>query len=126
VGNRAAFEALPQAFADFPLGRLTAKTIRVLRDRRADLPEAADGRVKAIRRVFAWDELVATNPARDVAYKRRPTQGHHTWTEDELRQVFVAQKGRNRKPVTVENQGDPTPFIRKFQTPYDQLTDSMP
>ena len=76
-------------FADFPLNRLTAKGIRVLRDRKAHLPEAANGRVKAIRRVFAWAveaEHVTTNPARDVSYKRRVTEGHHAWTEEEIAQ----------------------------------------
>jgi integrase len=135
-----------ETFADFPLARLSAKAIRVLRDRKANLPEAANGRVKALRRMFAWAmeaDLVAFNPARDVAYKRRPTEGHHSWTEEEIAQFeachpigskarlalsllaytgvrrsdvvllgrqhvrngwfkFVAQKGRNRKPVTVE------------------------
>lgn len=135
-----------ETFADFPLSRLTSKAIRVLRDRKAHLPESANGRVKAIRRVFAWaieDEIVSTNPARDVAYKHRPTEGHHTWTEEEISQFearhpigtkahlalallaytgarrsdivllgrqhmrqgwlkFVAQKGRNRRPVTIE------------------------
>lgn len=133
-------------FVDFPLSRLTSKAVRVLRDRKADLPEAANGRVKAVRRMFAWAmeaELVTNNPARDVAYIRRPTQGHHSWTEEEMAQFearhplgtrarlafsllvytgvrrsdvvllgrqhvrdgwlkFIAQKGRHRKPVTVE------------------------
>jgi integrase len=76
-------------FAEFPIHRLTAKAIRVLRDRKADLPEAANGRVKAIRRLFAWAieaEYVTTNPARDVSYKRRVTEGHHAWTEEEIAQ----------------------------------------
>ena len=135
-----------ETFANFPLNRMTGKAIRVLRDRKADFPEGANNRVKAVRRMFAWAieaELVASNPARDVAYKRRATEGHHTWTEEEIAQFeakhpvgskarlalallmytgvrrsdvvllgrqhvrkgwlkFTAQKGRNRKPVTVE------------------------
>jgi integrase len=135
-----------ELFGDFPLNRLTAKAIRVLRDRKADLPEAANGRVKAIRRLFAWAmeaEHITTNPARDVSYKRRVTEGHHPWTEEEIAQFearhavgskarlalallaytgvrrsdvvslgrqhirqgwlkFIAQKGRHRKPVTIE------------------------
>lgn len=135
-----------QIFADFPLSRMTAKAIRVLRDRKENYPEAANNRVKAIRRMFAWAleaELVTENPARDVSYKRRASEGHHTWTEDEIAQFearhalgskarlalslliytgvrrsdvvllgrqhiregwlkFTAQKGRRRKPVTVE------------------------
>ena len=135
-----------ETFADFPLNKLSAKAIRVLRDRKATLPEAANGRVKAIRRMYAWAteaDLVTGNPAREVAYKRRPTEGHHAWSEEEIAQFearhpvgsrarlalallaytgvrrsdvvllgrqhvrqgwlkFTAQKGRNRKPVTVE------------------------
>jgi integrase len=52
-------------------------------------PEAANNRVKAIRRMFAWAveaELLISNPARDVAYRRRVTEGHHAWTEDEIKQ----------------------------------------
>jgi integrase len=135
-----------EKFADFPLNRITAKAIRVLRDRKEGFPEAANNRLKAIRRLFAWAleaELVTNNPARDVSYKRRATEGHHTWTEQEIAQFeakhpigskarlafallaytgvrrsdvvllgrqhvrqgwlkLTAQKGRNRKPVTVE------------------------
>src|ERR1700674_40349 len=43
-----------ETFADFPLKRLSPKAIRVLRDRKAEFPEAANNRVKAIRRMFAW------------------------------------------------------------------------
>ena len=78
-----------ETFAEFPLNRLTSKAIRVLRDRKTDLPEAANGRVKAIRRMFAWaieEDVVTSNPARDVAYKRRPTEGHHSWSEEEIAQ----------------------------------------
>src|SRR5262249_36125011 len=78
-----------ETFADFPLSRMTSKAIRILRDRKADYPEAANNRVKAIRRMFAWaieDELVTANPARDVSYKHRATEGHHAWTEEEIAQ----------------------------------------
>jgi len=135
-----------ETFADFPLNRLSSKAIRVLRDRKTNFPEAANNRVKAIRRLFAWameNDFVRTNPARDVSYRRRATEGHHTWTEEEITKFevrhpssskaglalalliytgvrrsdvvllgrqhvrqgwlkFTAQKGRNRKPVTVE------------------------
>ena len=50
-------------FADFPVARLTAKSVRVLRDRKASLPEAGNERVKMIRAMFAWameEELAAT------------------------------------------------------------------
>lgn len=78
-------------FADFPLDRLTAKAVRVLRDRKIDAPEAGNSRVKALRKVFAWglDEQVpglATNPAREVPYFSSTGEGFHTWTLDEIEQ----------------------------------------
>jgi hypothetical protein len=56
-----------------PLSSFTPKSVRVLRDRKAEFPEAANGRVKALRQVFGWAvhvtvELATANPARDVAY----------------------------------------------------------
>jgi integrase len=76
-------------FEDIPLGNFGPKAVRVLRDRKADLPEAGNGRVKALRAVFKWAtapgvEHVNTNPARDVPYFRPETEGVHTWTEEEV------------------------------------------
>jgi integrase len=76
-----------EIFADFPLDRLTSKAIRVLRDRKAAKPHAANNRLKAIRYVFAWAteaEHISANPARDVALIRAPSDGHHAWTTEEL------------------------------------------
>lgn len=79
-----------ETFAGFPLGKLSAKAIGVLRDRKAGLPEAANGRLKAIRQVFAWAiqpevGLVDRNPARDVKYITSTGDGFHTWTVEEVR-----------------------------------------
>jgi integrase len=83
-------------YRDFPLSKMTREAVEVLRDRKIGFPEAANSRVKAIRAVFKWaitrkgedaKPLVATNPARDVAYlKGNNPLGFHTWTEDEIRQ----------------------------------------
>lgn len=78
-----------ETFAEFPLARMTAKAIRVLRDRKADFPEAANSRVKAVRQVFAWAieyEHVSTNPARDVPYIRGRSGGFHSWSVEEVEQ----------------------------------------
>ncbi|WP_244540159.1 tyrosine-type recombinase/integrase [Kaistia soli] len=77
-------------YADFPLDRMTPKAIKVLRDRKARLPEAANVRVKAFRQIFAWameaetTEKLTANHARDVAYKPRQGDGFHAWTLDEV------------------------------------------
>lgn len=79
-------------YADFPLDRLSSKAIKVLRDRKKGLPEAANVRVKSFRQIFAWaieaeisDKLTA-NHARDVAYKPRGGDGFHAWTLAEVEQ----------------------------------------
>lgn len=80
---------MKEVFADFPLDRLTPKTIRILRDRKIDLPESGNSRVKALRQVFAWAleaEVpgISGNPARDVPYFVAAGDGFHTWTREEI------------------------------------------
>jgi integrase len=87
-------------FGDCPLDRMTSKLIRILRDRKADYPHAANGRVKAIRRVFKWAieaEHVDESPAQKVAYLQTPPGGHHTFTNAEIEQ-FEAHWAIGTKP----------------------------
>jgi integrase len=56
-----------------------------------EVAPAGNMRVRAMRRVFNWamkqqPPLARTNPARDVGYLRRGSEGHHCWTLDEIRQ----------------------------------------
>lgn len=78
-----------ETFASFPVVRMTAKSLRVLRDRKgAALPEAANNRVKAIRAVFRWaldEELITTNPARDLQQIKTASSGWHSWEVEEVR-----------------------------------------
>ena len=83
-----------EIFADFPLKRMTSKAVRVLRDRKAGVPHAANTRMKAIRRLFKWaleDEVVGvtSNPARDVALLRVGHGGYHSWTAAEVEQYEI-------------------------------------
>ena len=51
------------------------------------MPEAANGRVKAIRAVCAWaveEKHLATNPARDVLRIKHASSGYHSWTPEEV------------------------------------------
>jgi integrase len=81
-----------EKFADFPIARMTAKAVRVIRDRKCNAPEAGNARVKAIRRIFAWAleneiEGVVNNPARDVPFLKPKRQGGiHSWTVGEVEQ----------------------------------------
>jgi site-specific recombinase XerD len=85
-----------EIFADFPLKRITTKALRILRDRKAELPEAAIGRVKALRRLFAWAlerDLVESDPTRDLRRPEHTSLGHHSWTMDEV------EKFEGRHPI---------------------------
>ena len=76
-------------FADFPLDRMTAKAVRILRDRKVGLPDAANNRLRFIRQVFAWGvehECVAMNPALGIASIRVGSEGYHPWTQAEVSQ----------------------------------------
>jgi integrase len=73
--------------------------IAKIRNEKADFPEAANARVKALRQFFAWAcapeyGYAQHNPARDVAYLRpKNPDGFHTWTEGEIDQY------RQRHPI---------------------------
>lgn len=76
-------------YGDVKLRDVTTKALRVLRDRKADLPGAANYRVKVLRQLFKWaleEEHVTDNPARDLANIKRATQGIHSWTVEEVAQ----------------------------------------
>ncbi len=72
-----------------PYARMETKHVRLqIRDPKRATPEAANGRVKALRQVFKWAVEVgyaSTNPARDVPMLRpNNPDGFHTWTEEEV------------------------------------------
>ena len=79
-----------ELFGDCPIERFNATAVRILRDRRADKPEAANNRVKRLRRIFAWAlesgiPGVTVNPARDVPLlKPKRVGGFPTWTPDDI------------------------------------------
>lgn len=74
-----------------PIQRVETKHIKVLRDRKSDTPGAANNRLDALRRLFAWAieaEVggVQRNVARDVKPLKYATSGFHTWSIEEVRQ----------------------------------------
>jgi integrase len=79
----------PMTFGGVRVEQLTTKALRILRDRKgAALPEAANNRVKMIRAVFEWalkEELVETNPARDLDRIKTDSTGWHSWDVEEVR-----------------------------------------
>jgi integrase len=87
--------ASPDKLALCPLPLLSAVHIRMLRDRRADKPGAANNRLKYIGSMLSWAverDLIRSNPARDVKPLRYATDGFHAWTPDEVRQFETHHK----------------------------------
>jgi integrase len=85
--------------ADCPLDRISGKHIKMLRDRKAEVPEAANTRLKALRGLFKWALVdpdlasrfpAGTNPARDVPCFRTYSLGFHTWTLEEVTKFEAA------------------------------------
>jgi hypothetical protein len=80
-----------RVFAEAPIAELTPLAMRVLRDRKARAPEAANSRLKAARQVFSWAKTmnlkgVSSNPAREVPYLKRSGTGWHSWSIEEIEQ----------------------------------------
>ena len=90
----------PDKIALCPLALLSAAHVRLLRDRRADKPGAANNRLKYIGSMLSWAverNLIRANPARDVKRMRYASDGFHTWSPDEVKQ-FEARHPIGSKP----------------------------
>src|SRR6266581_7907448 len=74
---------------DCPLSVLSPAHVKMLRDRRAAKPGAANNRRRYLSSMFGWaveHGLLRLNPAREVRRVRYATAGFPTWTVDEVRQ----------------------------------------
>jgi integrase len=76
---------------DKPFREMESRHVRKLRDqwagREAELPEAANSLVKALRQLFKWAieaKGLKQNVARDVPYLEGNPDGFHTWTVEEV------------------------------------------
>jgi integrase len=79
------FKQMLATAADEKFAEVTRRDIVDARDRRT--PFAGANFLKAIRPLFDWAvsaEHLTTNPCDDVAAVRHKTEGHHTWSEDEI------------------------------------------
>jgi len=80
-----------RTFAEIPIDQLTYKALRVLRDRKAKFPNAANNRMKCLGYAFKWGmdaepDIVTRNPIRDVPKLKVRKGGHHSWTIEEVEQ----------------------------------------
>lgn len=72
-----------------PFATMPAAVVRNLRDRRAAKPNGANNWLKALTALFRWacaNELMHTNPAKDVPRFNVGSQGYYTWTVEDVRQ----------------------------------------
>ena len=72
-----------------PFDKLTPLTILKWRDSKADRPESANGLIKALRQLYSFAieyRHAAKNPAKEVRYLQNHSEGHHSWTEEEIAQ----------------------------------------
>ena len=75
--------------AELPFARMESKHIREIRDEKRERPEAANGRVKALRSLFSWAkevDHVKANPTLDILRLKIASEGFHTWPSEEIAQ----------------------------------------
>ncbi len=88
-------------FADMPLNRLDVANLEVLRDRKKDVPFAADERLKVLRQVFDTKKdgkAIVPNIARLVQPFNAHSDGHATATPEDI-EKFIAHHGTTSKAV---------------------------
>jgi integrase len=79
----------PRTMADCPLALFGPNQVRMLRDRRATKPGAANNRMKYLSALFGWalenmPDAVTSNPVRDVQKLKYESHGFRPWTEVDL------------------------------------------
>ena len=89
-------------FGQMPVQRFGAKAVRVLRDRKADLPEAANARLKALSPVFVWAIEAAKlgiykNPVRDVKRLKGRSGGGTRGQLKRLRSLKISTLSAQRR-----------------------------
>ena len=100
--RRAILDGICRDHGGKPFARMETKHVRLqIRDPKRATPEAANGRVKALRQVFKWACEVGyatTNPARDVPMlPSNNPDGFHAWTREEVHQ-YMEQHPSGSKP----------------------------
>lgn len=80
---------------DLPFTQMTEKAVRMLRNRKKDVPNAANNWVSTISVLFKWaieEDHAEHNPARDVPKIKISGDGYHTWTVEEIQQYEAAHQ----------------------------------
>lgn len=79
----------PDLMRDCPVSLISAAHVKMLRDRKAATPGAANNRRKYLSSMFGWaveEGLMRANPAREIRRISYASDGFHTWSVEEVRQ----------------------------------------
>jgi integrase len=88
--RRSLLDSICERAGTFRYSTIEARNVAKLRDEKAEYPEAANARVKALRQLFAWASApeygyTTRNPAREVPYlKSNNPDGFRAWTEEDV------------------------------------------
>jgi integrase len=85
--KRGILDKLCEEHGAMPFVPLESRHVRMLRDKKAEFPEAANSIVKALRQVFKYAVETGKadcNPARDVPLFPPSAEGFHTWSIEEV------------------------------------------
>ena len=89
--QRRALDEIAQDHGAKQVATMQARHVRRLRDAKAATPAAANQRVKALRALFSWAneaEETSVNPTIGVKKLKYRSDGHHTWTDDEIQKYY--------------------------------------
>lgn len=89
--RRRIIEAILPKWGTGKIREMRPKHVRLIRDEKTGTPHAANNLLKALRVMFKWAieaDHMDRNPARDVARIQIASDGHHTWTLDEMRRFM--------------------------------------
>ena len=87
--RRRALDNICELNAEKPVAMMQPRHIRKLRDEKANQPSVANQRLKALKALFVWateEDEAPHNPTLGVKKIKYATNGHHTWTVDEIEQ----------------------------------------
>jgi integrase len=130
-----------------PFKFMLPRHVRKQRDLLRDKPGAATNLIKALRHLFKYavqEDLIERNPADEVGYLRRRTEGFHSWTTQEVCQfeahwpigtkprlamALLLYTGQRRSDVVTlgrQHERDGVLYYRQLKTGMDMATPILP
>jgi site-specific recombinase XerD len=89
--QRRALDEVASEHGAKPVAMMQSRHVRRLRDAKAATPAAANQLMKALRALFSWAneaEETTVNPVLGVKKIKYRSDGHHTWTDEEIQQYY--------------------------------------